>query len=90
MSSAELGELLPVRSWRIMDAEPHGAMMWFDPDREVPSLRSLPHGGEEIEGEASRSAEGLERCGTLREVGGGPLEGGDAKMSDHKTNELPF
>ncbi len=30
-----------IRNWRVMRAEPTGALIWFDPEREVPSLRAL-------------------------------------------------
>jgi len=36
---------LAVRQWRIVTAEPSGLLMWFDPLREIPLLRStLPDG----------------------------------------------
>jgi len=40
-----------VRSWRIVEAEPSGCMMWFDPDVEVPHLTPVPP--------LPRSSEGL-------------------------------
>ena len=40
MEAGEQLELLPVRSWRVSSAEPRGAQMWFDPDTEIPCLRS--------------------------------------------------
>ena len=33
-----------LRSWRIMEAEPYGLMMWFDPLRERPELYTLEPG----------------------------------------------
>ena len=70
--------------------------MWFDPDREVPSLRSLPTGSDEsedrlIEGHAQAELEQrTEADGTLREVGGVPCEGDAAKMSEDSSNDMPF
>jgi len=35
-------EELTVRCWRVMQAEPHGSLVWFDPEREVVKLYRLP------------------------------------------------
>ena len=39
---------IPIRNWRVVEAEPHGLQLWFDPLRERPSLHLLepsPGGG---------------------------------------------
>jgi len=32
---------IPIRSWRVCEAEPHGLQMWFDPRTERPRLYTL-------------------------------------------------
>jgi len=39
-------DLLVVRTWRIVQAEPTGCFMWFDPSRETPMVRSTPPDGD--------------------------------------------
>jgi len=84
---ASAGEVIVVRSWRITGAEPSGAMMWFDPDREVPCLRSLPPISEDADGFYEGGALG----GTLREERCVPLEGSEAStVTEDSNGDLPF
>ena len=32
---------IPIRSWRVVEAQPHGLSMWFDPRTERPRLYAL-------------------------------------------------
>ncbi len=82
------------RMWRITAAEPSGCMMWFDPEREIPMIRTPPPNSEGFyEGGALLGFEG-----TLMEEEGVPLEGGDARTSEERPNagsggsspDLPF
>ncbi len=75
-----MAQLEVARMWRITTAEPSGAMMWFDPEREIPMIRTPPPDSEDFyEGGALLAFEG-----TLMEEEGVPLEGGDAKEADSR------
>ena len=79
--------LVQVRSWRILGAEPSGALMWFDPSREIPMIRSaLPPGGEDVDG----FYEGGALEGTLDQEEGVPRKGGETKTSEDGCDDLPF
>ena len=95
MSSSKI----PVRSWRIMEAEPHGLMMWFDPRTECPELRHVipPDSDGWYEGGAlGELVEGLEleESGTHTEEGGsGPPEGREEREGSTggiDLSDLPF
>ena len=60
--------------------------MWFDPDREVPSLSQLPSDSDGAEG----FYEGGALEGTPMEEGSSTHSGGDAKTSDLIDSDLPF
>ena len=80
-----MARLEVARMWRITAAEPSGCMMWFDPDREIPMIKSPPPDSEDFyEGGALFVFEG-----TLMEEEGVPLEGGDAKTSEERPNAVP-
>ena len=79
----EQGEI-PVRSWRVTEAEPHGLMMWFDPAREIPMLRSTPPISDP--GDQLLLEQGGD--GTLEEEGVVPCEGSDPLTEAH--DDLPF
>ncbi len=50
-------ERLQVRAWRMMDAEPFGVLVWFDPSCEVVQVFSVAKGSlERIPVEGVRSA----------------------------------
>ena len=42
MSDEDLRRSVPVREWRMRDAEPYGMWMWFDPHRESVELYDVP------------------------------------------------
>ncbi len=72
-----------VRDWRITGAHPRGAMMWFDPETEIPLLRSLPSDSDEDD-----QMNGVgELSGTFEEEEGVPCEGSDSAGGD---DDLPF
>ena len=71
----QLGGQIVVRSWRITGAEPHGAMMWFDPEREAPQLRIITHPNSE---ETLMGFEGAGE-GTILRMGGVPRKGSEAR-----------
>ena len=75
--------LVPVRSWRMQEAEPSGMFMWFDPERETPALWSrFPL----LDGESSdRINAEVER---YEEEGVGPCEGGAADEVDEKYKQM--
>ena len=75
---------LVVRSWRITKANPRGFMMWFDPDVEIPCLRSLPPDSDGYD----PFYEGGALLGTFEEEGGVPCEGSDSEETDD--DDLPF
>ena len=76
-------------AWRICKADPSGLLMWFDPTREEPLLRSLPHDSEEPDGWYEGGAlHTLELFGE-REVE--PHSGADAETSQTDLeDDLPF
>ncbi len=76
-------EMIPVRSWRIQQADPTGSTMWFEPGREVPLLVSLPCDSEFVDMHTG------EVDGTYGQEEGNTCEGGDAETS-HIQEELPF
>ena len=68
---------LEVRRWRICKADPSGLLMWFDPDSEVPCLRSLP--SEQRDDDFNYLGYRW-KDGTLERKQGVPLVGGDSDM----------
>ena len=93
MSRAELGAR-QARMWRITVAEPRGCMMWFDPDREIPMIGSLPSDSEDSEAYYEGGALDEVRVpgadGTTVEEGGVPRKGGETKTSATDGCDLPF
>ena len=64
---------MPVRMWRITEAEPYGCSMWFDPANEVPALEPLAEGDRSayVDSPVSVSAvRHTDRTGEYMDVGG--------------------
>ncbi len=79
---------ITVSSWRITQAQPTGMMMWFDPEREVPLLRTASV----LEREELGYYEGGALDGTVSRTEGSAEVGGDAPEdpSVDEDDDLPF
>ena len=73
-----------VRAWRVVEAQPSGCMLWFDPAREVPKLyRLLPPDGEEVHAEGLAAREEAGYLDKVVSVSALETEAESASIGDH-------